>query len=155
MNLSKTSKTCVFSVISFLLSQLMIIINTSRMIKRLLDEKCLPPVRISLALSNETGHKRTHDKLEYTVRFEDDVTGTQQWNWTAGFVYGLHRVSTGYGIRDTSPVCLFTELVYWTSAMLTSAPQNKQRDSPDSAVACILGSHWLINLFASSLYLQT
>lgn len=85
----------------------MINLQTSRMIKKRLDEKCLPPVRISLALYNETGHKRTHDKLEYNVRFEDDVTGTQQWNWTAGFVYGLHRVSTGYGIRDTSRLSIY------------------------------------------------
>lgn len=56
MNLSRISKTCVLSVISFLLSQLMIILQTSRMIKTLLDENCLSPVRISLVLCIETGH---------------------------------------------------------------------------------------------------
>lgn len=97
----------------FIFFQLMTILKTSRTIKRLLDETCLPPVRISLALYNETGHKRTHDKLEYTARFEDDVTGTQQWNWTAG----LYTAYTEWALVTESVislVCLFTELVYWT-----------------------------------------
>lgn len=66
-------------------------------------------------ISSAPNSQFSHGKLECTLRFTDNVTNAQQWNWNSwcyGFVYGLLRVSTRHTIQDIYCLSVYWEFFY-------------------------------------------